>query len=336
MQIKSARIKSYRSWRIDDRTFSKVAKERRKKLDLFAKLRADGCSEAIALEAIETSRSTYFRWKSSYDKYGLSGLEPQSKVPKSKRKPQWTRQIEQQVLHLRKQFPLWGKKTIAAILRRDRGINISESTVGRIIKKLLKLGKIYPVRFYYGKIKVKKSRTFNRHAKRWSKGMKAKDPGELIQIDHMTVFIDNMQIKHFEAICPITKITVAQSYKNATSKTAAEFLNYVKKKMPFDITSIQVDGGSEFRDEFETACANKIIPLFVLPPRSPELNGNVERVNRTIRYEFYQLYDGLLDLFSIRKSLENYLEIYNSFRPHQNLNLMTPMAYWLNYQNGGI
>ena len=38
---------------------------------------------------------------------------------------------------------------------------------------------------------------------------------------------------------------------------------------PFPIRSLQVDGGSEFRDEFEQACRDLGIPLYVLPPKNP-------------------------------------------------------------------
>ncbi len=44
---------------------------------------------------------------------------------------------------------------------------------------------------------------------------------------------------------------------------------------------IQVDGGSEFMGDFEDECAERKPPLKVLPPHSPELNGVVERTNRT-------------------------------------------------------
>jgi hypothetical protein len=50
--------------------------------------------------------------------------------------------------------------------------------------------------------------------------------------------------------------------------------------MPFAVESIQVDGGSEFRTDVEESCAESGIDLFVLPPRSPELNGCVEHCNR--------------------------------------------------------
>ena len=61
--------------------------------------------------------------------------------------------------------------------------------------------------------------------------------------------------------------------------------------MPFPVRAIQVDGGSEFKAEFETACAAKGITLYELPPKRPQLNGAVERCNSAWRYEFYAVYD---------------------------------------------
>jgi len=50
-----------------------------------------------------------------------------------------------------------------------------------------------------------------------------------------------------------------------------------------------VDGGSEFAADFEQACQQCGLRLFVLPPRSPKLNGAVERAQRTHTEEFYQV-----------------------------------------------
>lgn len=329
MQIKSLRLKSYRSWCVDETKKCEIATKRLSILKSYWRLREEGCSEEAALEALKTSRASLFRWQRSYRQFGLSGLSPKKKTPKKKRQAQWSKQLEQQVLHLRQQFPLWGKRTLTTILRRDRGVDVSESTVGRILKKLMNTGKVRPVRFYYGSIKDKRMRKFNKHAKRWKKGMKAKKPGELIQIDHMTVTPwPGETIKHFEATCPVTRITISQCYLNASSKTAAKFLEYVRQQLPFALKTIQVDGGSEFRKDFEAACEALKIPLYVLPPRSPELNGRVERCNRTLRYEFYQLYDGLFELEALRQALAGYMKIYNTFRPHQALKQATPMAYY--------
>ena len=159
--------------------------------------------------------------------------------------------------------------------------------------------------------------------------MKAKKPGELIQIDHMKVSpIPGVRMAHFKATCPITKITHTRVYSRATSICAEDFMKYIQSLFPFSILSIQVDVGSEFREHFEEQCKTLNIPLFVLPPRSPELNGNVERRNGTYRCEFYATYRGVGSLTDVRNELKKYDQFYNTFRPHQALNQKTPVAYW--------
>ncbi len=63
---------------------------------------------------------------------------------------------------------------------------------------------------------------------------------------------------------------------------------------------------SDFRDDFEQACKDLGLPLFVLPPKSPKLNGCVERANGTRRYEFYPFYQGALTLKAINQKLSEY------------------------------
>ncbi len=99
-------------------------------------------------------------------------------------------------------------------------------------------------------------------------------------------------------------------------------------QLPFKLKSIQVDGGSEFRDEFEQACEDLGIELYVLPPRKQKWNGCVKRANGTSRYEFYPFYQGSLTVAAVNRELSNYQWTYNHYRPHDALDLMTPMAYY--------
>ena len=99
----------------------------------------------------------------------------------------------------------------------------------------------------------------------------------------MTVNQNNVHMKHFHAWDPVTKTIVAEVYSNAKSATARQFLHKLIRELPFPIQSIQVDGGSEFMKDFEEACGELGIPLFVLPPRRPQWNGGVERGNRIFR-----------------------------------------------------
>ena len=123
----------------------------------------------------------------------------------------------------------------------------------------------------------------------------------------------------------IYKWTIAKPYARATAKNAAEFLKSVRAQMP--IGAVQIDGGSEFMAEFEQACADAKIPLYVLPPRSPKLNGAVERCNGVWRYEFYACSDLPLDSDKIADRVDAFQHLYNNHRPHGALAGMTPTKY---------
>ncbi|MDQ3695458.1 MAG: integrase core domain-containing protein [Chloroflexota bacterium] len=82
--------------------------------------------------------------------------------------------------------------------------------------------------------------------------------------------------------------------------------------MPVPVQGIQVDGGSEFMAGFETACQQRGIARSVLPPRSPKLNGRVERLNGTVRREFRERYDGDLDLPTLQAALRQWETRYNT------------------------
>ncbi len=158
--------------------------------------------------------------------------------------------------------------------------------------------------------------------------MYAKQPGELIQIDHMTVTKNGITFKHFQAWYPITKCMVVDIYCNAKSRKACKFLHKLIKEMVPELKSIQVDGGSEFMKDFEFECQDLKIPLFVLPPSRPQYNSGVERGNRTFRDEFYRRKDLQVDsIGAIRIELKQALNKYNTYSPHHNLNYMTPLEY---------
>ena len=70
------------------------------------------------------------------------------------------------------------------------------------------------------------------------------------------------------------------------------FLEAVREHLPYPPRSVQVSGGSEFRTDFEVACGALDLPLVVLPSKSPQSNGVVERAHDNSRTEFWNLYPG--------------------------------------------
>ena len=303
----------------------KQAQERKKALGDWELLKKKGLTDQEIYHITGISRSVYYRRKMKLKLYGVQGLKDLSKRPKNTRQSKVSKDVKDTILGIRKENPTYGKQKIRRILVRDHNITHSESTVGRILTELMQQGKI---KKYAALTKIRRKRRFSNHAQKWQYGMKSKELGELIQIDHMSVFKDGMSMKHFQAWDPQSKIIVADVYTHASSSSAAKFLEKVMKEMPFATKSIQVDGGSEFMKTFEQKCKDYGIPLYVLPPKRPQWNGGVERGNRTFREDFYAAPDFVPGSISeVRKQLYLAQYKYNSYRPHQALDGLTPFEY---------
>lgn len=179
---------------IDETIYSEVVWKRKVIIDKYDLLKQQDCEESAIIEVLAVSRASIYRWRSRFKKYGLIGLEPESRRPRTRRQPGWSKELELRIFGLRKKHNLWGKAKIANMYRRKYGESIPVSTVGRIIKKLVRTRAVYPVKWLlFGKIH--QTRFLNGHAKRLPKGQKAIKLGELIQIDHMT--IQEFQIRGF-------------------------------------------------------------------------------------------------------------------------------------------
>jgi len=198
--------------------------------------------------------------------------------------------------------------------------------VGRILAKLKARGVLRePPR---NGIKARKRRRKRPYGIRRPRGYEIKLPGDLVELDTLDVrVLPGGVFKQFTARDVISRWDVVEAYRSATAGNARKFLATLIERAPFQVRAIQVDGGSEFMAEFEEACAEMGILLFVLPSRSPKLNGHVERAQRTHREEFYDLYLGDLDLKSVNAALEEWEWVYNTVRPHQSLDFMTPAEY---------
>ena len=72
----------------------------------------------------------------------------------------------------------------------------------------------------------------------------------------------------------------------------------------------------------ETACHAKDLELYVPPPKSPEMNGAVERANGAGPYEFYATYD-LPPHLNLNELINSFAHLYNHYRPHGALQVRT-------------
>ena len=143
----------------------------------------------------------------------------------------------------------------------------------------------------------------------------------------------------FVAIDRTSKFAVAQLVDKANRKTAWEFLETVLEAVPYKIHTILTDNGIQFCEQprnrntaysrpmrFDMICAANGIEHRLTKPNHPWTNGQIERMNRTIkdatvkRYH-YDSHDHL------STHLSDFLNAYNYARRLKTLSGLTPYEY---------
>ena len=184
------------SYSLRQENLSEEAERRKRLLSNWELLKQEKLPDKQIAKITGMSRATYYRRKKAISIFGSAGLENKLRTPHKKRQSKVSDTTVSLVLQIRKDNPTYGKSKIAIILKRDHDIKISESTTGRILKKLLHQNKI---QISPSAAKTKKKRKFTKHAQKWKYSMKAKQPGEMVQVDHMTVTKNGISFKHFQA-----------------------------------------------------------------------------------------------------------------------------------------
>ena len=308
-----------------ERGAAELSREAQKRLQWFDHYQWHGRSAALTCRYFGISRQTFYRWKRRYDAQALSTLEERSHRPHRRRRPTWTGEQAERVRRLREQYPRWGKDKLAVLLRRE-GWAVSVSMVGRILTSLRQRGVLSaPVLF---RVKRRRGTAGRPWALRKPKDYAVEKPGDLVQLDTLDLRPSpSVVLKQFTARDMISRWDVIEVHRRATSTAATLFLDTLQRRLPFPLRALQVDGGSEFAAVFEAACRQRGLRLFVLPPRSPKLNGQVERANRTHTEEFYEVTPCSLSIAELNRELEAWERTYNTVRPHQALGYLTPQEF---------
>ena len=255
-------------------------------------------------------RSTFYRWKQTYEQEGSAGLY--RKKPIAYHHPRKTApEVVGKILELRSTYQI-GALRIAFYLDRYHGIKLSESTVTRVLRAhgVSKLPKSAPKRAL--------------HSKRYAKTV----PGHPIQVDVKVLQLKDKAGKivkryQYTAIDDATRIRALQIFSNHNQACAIQFIDYVIEKFPFRINTVRTDRGHEFQARFHWHVEDQGLQHVYIKPRTPQLNGKVERSHRTDETEFYQLltYTDDVDLSSKLEAWENF---YKYDRPHMSLAGKTP------------
>jgi transposase InsO family protein len=282
---------------------------------------------ASALDAFNISRSTFYNWQKAFKEGGklIVSLAPASTRPHRLRTPSPHPWHENQICILRQQHHGLGKEKIKVLLDalclKNKQALLSESTIGRIITRLKKRGAVdNPCKLridgHTGRLRVKEVKRQKALARR--KDYLPKEPGDLLQMDSVTMMADGLRRYIVSAIDYRSSMAYSYAYKTLSSLSAKDFLGKLLQIVPFEIKHIQTDNGGEFHKYFQKAVQESEIKQFWNYPRTPKANGKIERYNRTIQKDFAEWHiDTIIDdVGEFNRHLTEWLIFYNTIRPH--------------------
>ena len=285
-----------------------------------------------AQAAFGVSRPTLFRWqKLLNDGNGkLEALVPKSTAPKARRKRVIPKAIADLILAERSRERI-GKEKIARLLKDDHIASLHPSTIGRILADLKKQGRLPdPVRI---SLSGKTGNLIERKPKPYRQKLRSKGHvGALVKADTIIRFTNGVKRYILTAIDLESEFAFAYAYTSHASTHATDFMRTFQQVAPVSLTHVQTDNGSEFADHFTSFCDDEGIIHFYTYPRSPKMNAEIERFNRTLSEAFISRHRQLLayDLEEFNRQLMDWLLWYNTRRPHWSIGLISPLRYITN------
>jgi len=255
-------------------------------------------SVSVAARRCGIARSTLQRW---IKRQTIEGLADHSRRPHRLAHQKFDSQLEELVLQIRDTMNV-GKIRICSFLFQQHSIRVSASTVARILTKHQR----EPIKRY------RKSQPPIRYSR--------PVPGDRVQMDVCKIAPG---IYQYTAIDDCSRFKILYTYQRRTAANSINFLDRVLEQFVYPIQRIQTDRGREFFAYcFQEKLQEYCIKFRPIKPRSPHLNGKVERSQQTDLQEFYRTAD--LKDPALNDRLAEWQFYYNYQRPHSSLQGKTP------------
>jgi transposase InsO family protein len=263
------------------------------------------------------SRQTMHSWLAKYEAGGLEGLADASHRPDSC-PHQMPAAVEVKVLEMRRAHPYWGARRIVFELARAKISPLpSESAVYRCLLRA-------------GVIQGRPRRGADRRWKRWERGR----PMELWQMDLVGGFAlaDGTSAKALTGVddhsrfCISARLMPRERTQQVCDGLAAAMRTYGVPEQ------ILTDNGKVFTGRFghppvevlfDRICRENGVEHLLTQPRSPTTTGKIERFHRALRTEF-DTRRVFTNLRTAQGALDEWVDYYNTVRPHQALGMDTP------------
>ncbi|WP_261861455.1 IS481 family transposase, partial [Mycobacterium montefiorense] len=279
---------------------------------------SDGLSISQVAEKVGVSRQTLHSWLARYEAEGLDGLVDRSHRPMSC-PHQMPAVVEAALLELRRSRPYWGPRRLVFELAKRHVVPVpSESAAYRA---LVRAGMIDP------SLRDRRSRKW----KRWERGM----PMELWQMDIVGGFplADGTSAKALTGIDDHSRMCVcARLMARERTRAVCDGLRDALSRYGVP-EQILTDNGKVFTGRFfhppvevlfDRICRENGIEHLLTQPRSPTTTGKIERFHRSMRAEFLSNRPAFTSLKTAQQALDEWVDYYNTARPHQSLDIATP------------
>jgi transposase InsO family protein len=281
---------------------------------------ADGLSVKVAAEKAGVSRQTLHSWLARYETGGLDGLVDRSRRPRGC-PHQMPAATEALVLELRRVHRYWGPQRIRHELARRALLPVAGlPSRSAIYRCLVRAGLIEPDR------RRRRAERF----KRWERAAAM----ELWQLDVVGGFLlaDGSHAKALTGIddhsrfCVSARLMARERTRAVCDGLAAALRTY---GCPVQVLT---DNGRVFTGRFnhppvevlfDRLCRENGIEHLLTAPRSPTTTGKIERFHRSLRAEF-DTRRVFPSLRAAQQALDEWVEHYNTQRPHQSLDGATP------------
>jgi transposase InsO family protein len=262
-------------------------------------------------EHFGVTRQSASKWLAKFKHGGIAELIPKKSGPKSG--TTWNRtkeDIEDRVVAIAKEHIFKGPIWIADQLAIE-GITVDQSTVYRILKRK-------KIRYY---------RNY-KHKRRKKKLYCLDTPGREVQIDCCFPWGYQKKAIVFDAIDDCSRWVFGRVYTDHTHQSTIAFLQSLIEHVPFAISAIRTDQGSEFiNKEVKKWLEGHNITHKINPPYTPQHNGKIERFHQTLKNDSV-LYNWSFhdDIETLNLKLSLFLQYYNYKRKHTGLgmNRLTP------------
>lgn len=249
------------------------------------------------------SRPTLRKWLRRYDADGDAGLAERSRRPRHSPARKVGESEAELIVRLRRERRL-GVKRLRIELERLHGVRLAASTLHKVLAR-------------EGLGALPRKRRVRHLPKRYTRPV----PGDRVQLDSCKI---RPGLWQFTAIDDCSRYLVAGLAPRRSAAAALTLLEQMFEEMPFAVQRVQTDRGTEF---FVEAVQRRLMALSVkfrpIPPRSPHLNGKVERAQRTVLEEFWATVDSRAP--DIADQLSQWVHHYNWHRPHEGLGGLCPI-----------